>query len=158
MAYSPHRLAFAALLVALTWTGHATAADDPAIAVEAPFARATASTARTGAAYMTLVNRGTETDRLVGASTPNADKVELHMVEREGDVMRMRQVAAIDLPAGQRVALAPGGYHVMLLGLKGPLKQGETVPLTLTFARAGAVEVQVPIGAAGASGTHEHKH
>jgi periplasmic copper chaperone A len=148
----------ALLLAGLLLRGPAAQGSEHAIAVEGPFARATAPAAKAGAAYMTLVNRGGAADRLLGATTPRADQVELHTVVRDGDVMRMRQVMAIEVPAGGRVALEPGGYHVMLLGLKGPLKQGETVPLTLSFERAGALTIDVAVGPPGAAGPAEHKH
>jgi hypothetical protein len=109
---------------------------------------------------MTL--RSTAADRLVSAGTPVADTTELHTTVRDGDVMRMRPVAGIDLPAGRPVALSPGGLHVMLLGLRAPLKEGETIPLTLTFERAGTIEVRVPVARAGATGgmgnTGGHPH
>jgi periplasmic copper chaperone A len=104
----------------------------------------------TGAAFLTLRNTGRQADRLLGASTPQAGKVELHSMVRDGEVMRMREAPAIDLPPGQEVVLRPGGLHIMMLGLTGALEQGRTLPLTLRFERAGSVEVPVAIGPAGA--------
>jgi copper(I)-binding protein len=108
-----------------------------------------------GAAFMTLRNRGGQADRLVSASVPIARTVELHTHIRDGDVMRMRPVADIPVPAGQTVRLRPGGLHVMLIGLTEPLRQGATVPLTLRFERAGEATVQLESQAAGARG-HTH--
>ena len=121
--------------------GSARAAD---IAVEAPFARASAGTAGAGAAYMTLKSAEASADRL-SASTPAAERAELHTHVMEGDVMGMREVDSIEIPAGGTVELKPGGLHIMLIGLKAPLKEGESIPLTLSFAKAGPVTVTVPV-------------
>ncbi len=130
------------------------------VKVEQPWARATAEHAQTGAAYVTLI-AGTA-DRLTGASTPVAANVEVHEVIRDKDVMRMRPVeGGLALEPGKPVTLAPGGYHLMLTGLKQQLKQGESFPLTLTFANEPAVTVTVPVTAAGGSGApmdHMHMH
>jgi periplasmic copper chaperone A len=115
------------------------------IAVDNPFARASAGPAKVGAVFMTLKNSGAADDALVAAESPVAARAELHMHVMDGDVMRMRQVASIDVPAGGTVSLEPGGLHIMLIDLREPLKQGETLPLTLTFAKAGKVTVQVPV-------------
>lgn len=119
------------------------------ISVQDPFARASAGMAQAGAAFMTLKNTSAVNDQLVAASTPVSATAELHNHIKEGDVVRMRQVPSIEVPAGGSVALQPGGLHVMLLGLKQPLREGETFPLTLTFAHAGAVTVEVPVKSAG---------
>ena len=125
-----------------------------AITIGHPWARAAGANAN-GAAFMTLRNAGPQPDRLLSATTPIARTVELHTHIRDGEVMRMRPVADIPLPAGQTVHLRPGGLHVMLIGLTEPLRQGATVPLTLRFERAGEVTVQLEIQAAGARG-HTH--
>jgi len=123
--------------------------------IDHPWSRAAGANAN-GVGYMSIRNHGTQPDRLVSASTPAARTVELHTHIREGEVMRMRQVADIPLPAGQTVRLRPGGLHVMLIGLTEPLVQGTEVPLTLVFARAGEVQVMLAIEAAGARGAHHH--
>ena len=110
----------------------------------------------TGAGFMTIRNTGTQPDRLLSASTPGARVVELHTHIREGDVMRMRPVNDIPLPPGQTVQLRPGGLHVMLIGLTGPLNRGASLPLTLRFERAGEVQVTLEIEAAGSQGGHRH--
>lgn len=124
------------------------------IAVEAPFARASAGPVKNGAAYLTLRNDGGEDDRLVAARAPVADRVELHTHLHENGVMRMRQVEAIEVPAGGMAMLKPGGDHVMLMGLKAPLKEGESFPLTLIFEKAGEITVDVAISGVGAMQGH----
>lgn len=109
----------------------------------------------TGAGYLSIRNGGTTPDRLIGASTPAARAVELHTMLRDGEVMRMRPVTEIALPPGQTLTLAPGGLHIMLIGLSAPLVLGADVPLTLRFAQAGEVTVQLRVQAAG---TRQHAH
>lgn len=135
-----------AVLVAVVLTHPVAAAE---ITVQDPFARASAGMAETGAAFMKLSNASAVNDQLVAASTPVSAKAELHDHIKEGDIMRMRQVPSIEVPAGGTVALQPGGLHIMLMGLKQPLREGETFPLTLTFAHAGAVTVEVPVKSVG---------
>jgi periplasmic copper chaperone A len=118
--------------------------------IKAPWARATPGRAENGAAYLTIVSP--TTDRLTAASSPVAKKVELHTMSMEGGVMRMRPLAAIDIPAGQTVTLSPGGMHIMLLGLTQPLRQGQSFPLTLSFDHAGSRQVTVAVEKAGAMG------
>lgn len=133
--------------------------------IDHPWARATAPQAQNGGAYLTITNEGSTPDRLVAAESPVASRVELHThdVDSAG-VMRMRQVEAIDVPAGEATALRPGGLHVMLIGLENRLVEGETFPLTLVFEAAGAVELEVQVeavtygvGDAPAMG-HGHSH
>jgi copper(I)-binding protein len=112
----------------------------------------------TGAGFLSIANRGTAADRLVGASSPIARVTEIHTHIREGDILRMRPVAAVELPPGETVTLQPGGFHLMLIGLKEPLIQGQTVPVTLRFERAGEVEVTLAIQPAGARGPAAHSH
>jgi len=132
-------------------------AQGPALTVEQPWARA-ALQGGTGGAFLTIRNAGTQADRLLSAATPLARTVEIHETIRDGDVSRMRPVQALDVPAGGSVALRPGGAHVMLVGLTEALRPGATLPLTLTFERAGRVEVQVAVQAAGAAGPAAHHH
>ena len=109
--------------------------------IDHPYLRATPPGARTGAAYFTVRNVGSTADRLLGASTPAAKVVELHTMTMDGNVMRMRAVAAIDIPAGGKAALTTHGYHAMLVDLAKPLKEGERIPLTLRFEHAGTIDV-----------------
>jgi len=147
-------------VVILLFVFDARAAD---LAVEQPWARATPGRAPTGAVYLTLVNRGTAADRLLGAASPAAAKVELHRYHRPepaagahaghgGQVMEMRPVDRLEVKAGETVVLKPDGLHVMLVGLKAPLKEGERLTLTLRFERGGEIQVDVPIARAGAMG------
>jgi copper(I)-binding protein len=126
------------------------------VTVTAPWTRA-AGAGGTGAGFMTIRNTGATPDRIVAARSPAARVVELHTHIREGDVMRMRPVPAIDLPPGQTVTLQPGGLHIMLIQLTGPLRQGERVPVTLVLERGGEIEVQLPVEGAGARGP-AHRH
>jgi hypothetical protein len=94
-----------------------------------------------------------------------AERVELHSMQMQGDVMRMRQVDAIELPAGATVELAPGGLHLMLMGLKSPLKAGERLPLVLRFEKAGELKTELVVGnpampgaAAASMPMHSHEH
>ena len=129
-----------------------------AIAIGHPWARATVPGQPIGGGYLALDNRGGAADRLVGARSPACERVELHAMWMEGDVMRMRQRDAIDLPAGGRVELKPGGMHLMLIGLKAPLKAGEKFPLTLTFEKAGSVEVTMNVQADAPAGGAAQEH
>lgn len=132
------------LMAALT--GPAISADTTVaeLTIHDPWARASVGSGA-GAAYFSVVNNGHGDDRLLAASTDVADAAELHTHIKDGDVMRMRRIDAIDLPAGATTALQPGGLHVMLLGLKAPLQSGEVFPLTLSFANAGDVTVEVQV-------------
>src|SRR4051794_26137367 len=127
------------------------------IAVTMPWTRAAGQNG-TGAGFLAIANRGTLPDRLVGASTPVARVTEIHTHIREGDVLRMRPVEAVDLPPGGTVTLQPGGFHLMMIGLKDPLIQGQSVPLTLRFERAGEVKVMLAVQPAGARGPMAHSH
>ena len=133
------------------------------IDISHPFATPTPPGAINGAAYvMALQNTGTQPDRLVRASTALAQRVEIHtMAVDAGGVMRMREVSEIALPPGATVKMRPGeGFHFMLIGLKQPLKEGDSVPLTLEFERGGKVEVkavvQVPKARPDDAGEHKH--
>jgi len=125
------------------------------IAVSNAWARATAGEGTTGAAYLTLTDSGAA-DQLTGASTPVAGMAHLHETLNANGVMEMRDVGSIALPTGKAVTLAPGGYHLMLMDLRHALKAGDSFPLTLTFAHAAPVTVQVKVTAAGASAPMGH--
>jgi len=139
----------AALMFFATLTGGALA-QGTGIKVTDAWARAMPGGAQTAAAYVTITS--TSADRLTGVSTPAAQKAELHTMTMDNGVMKMRQVDGIDLPAGKTVALKPGGYHIMLMGLAQPLKEGQTFPLTLTFQKAGTQQVTVAVQKIGAMG------
>ena len=128
--------------------------------IDHAFARATPPGARTGGAYFEIENRGGDSDRLLRVSTPAAAAAEIHSMTMDGGVMTMRAAAALDDPApattfahlDATTVLSPKSYHVMLLDLKGPLVAGETIPLTLTFEKAGVIEVPLRVEAMGATG------
>jgi copper(I)-binding protein len=124
-------------------------AQEAKIAVSGSWARATPGNAPNGAAFMTLTSHGAA-DKLLAAEAKVAKSVELHTHIKDGEVMKMRQVSSIEIPAGKPVKMEPGGLHVMFLGLNAPLKEGDKFPLTLVFEKAGKVEVTVPVMGAGA--------
>ncbi len=119
------------------------------VTVEEPWGRATPPGARIGAAYMKI--RSSVDDRLIGATSPAAARVEMHVTEKKGEVMRMREVKAYAIRAGGSFELAPSGAHLMLVDLKAPLQEGAKVPLTLRFEKAGDVKVELQVRALGAS-------
>ena len=114
------------------------------------WARATPGGAQTAAAYLTI--EAPTGDRLTGVSTPAAQKSDVHSMTNDNGVMKMRPVDGLDLPAGQAVTLKPGGYHIMLTGLAKPLEEGQSFPLTLDFAKAGARQVTVTVEKVGSMG------
>ncbi len=120
-----------------------------AITIGHPYARATAAGQPTGGGFMRLVNGGGN-DKLLSVSAEISKAVELHEMKMEGDVMKMRQVDGVELPASTTVELKPGGYHVMFIGLKAPLKEGDSFPVKLKFEKAGEVSVEVKVEALGA--------
>ena len=137
------------------------------IALDHPWSRATPAGAPVGAGYVTLKNAGAATDKLVSATAPDvAGKVEIHEMAMDNGVMKMRPINGLEIPAGKSVELKPGGYHIMFMQLKHPLKAGETIKGTLTFEKAGAVPVEYKVeamGAGKAGGGHDikgmdHKH
>ena len=121
------------------------------MSVQNAWARATTSSQTVGGVFLTLVDSGAP-DRLVSASTPIAATLELHETVQDGDVMKMRPVPGLVIASGQTVELKPGGYHLMAMELKQPLKLGATFPVTLVFEKAASVTVVVTVGKAGASG------
>jgi copper(I)-binding protein len=128
------------------------------LAVVDAWARATPPGAGVAAAYLTIDNAGGGADRLLGASSDAAGRVEVHETRRDGEVMRMRKAEPLDIPAGERVVFGPGGLHVMLMELKEPLRQGDTLSLTLRFEHAGEFRVQASILAGDATDPHAGHH
>jgi periplasmic copper chaperone A len=140
------KLALAALLIGFVVPALAQGAGNTSITVEQPWARATPTGAKTGAVYMTLTNKSGTADRLTGASSDVADKLQIHEMKVENGVMQMHEIpGGLPIPAGGSVVLKPGSYHVMLIGLKKPLTAGEKIPLTLTFEKVGNISVTVPV-------------
>lgn len=134
-----------AALLALPLLAQAQSYPAGELTLEQPWSREMPPTAPTAAAYLTIHNHGTTADRLVGAATPVAGKAELHEHAHVDGLMKMRQVAAIEIPAGGEVKLAPMGYHVMFFDLPKLPRDGERFPLTLEFEKAGNVEVEVTV-------------
>lgn len=143
------RLAAAALALLLP----AFAIAEEVVAVTKPWARASITASRPAAAYMTIESR--TGDRLTGISTPVADEVVVHGIREENGVNRMIHVPALELPAGKPVTLAPGGMHVMLMGLDAKLVEGESFPMTLRFENAPEVTIAVPVLGIAAQGPGE---
>ena len=152
-------LIFAAAL-ALSTTA-AFAADTKPV-IENGWSRATAVGQSVGAGFLTVRNPGATADKIVSASSDAAAKVELHQHANDNGVMKMRAVTDIEVPANGSVTLAPSGYHLMLMGLKAPLMEGQHVPLTIVFEKAGAVTTQLMVAGPGAKGapamSPEHAH
>ncbi len=150
------RTTLAAFILILATLAGSAAAQQPfaapaGVVVQDAWARATPTGATTGAAYMTLTSPAG--DVLTGASTPAAGHAAVHEMQMDGAVMRMRPIeGGLVLPPGQAVTLRPSGLHVMLEGLRAPLKQGGTMPLHLTFRTAPPLDLQVPVRAVGAAG------
>ncbi len=113
------------------------------VKVEQAWARPTVPGQQGGGGFLSITS--TSADRLVSGSTPLAERFELHTMAMKGDVMEMRQVDAIELPAGKTVELKPGGLHVMFIGLKQALALGSKVPVTLKFEKAGEVKVEFDV-------------
>ena len=126
----------------------------PKIEVKDAWVREVPPTSKMSAAYMIIENKGKEADRLVDASNNVSEITELHETV-EG---RMRRVKAIEMPAGGKVELKPGGLHIMLINLKKPLKEGDTVELTLKFEKSGEVKVQAPVRKGMGGHMHKHRH
>jgi hypothetical protein len=121
------------------------------LTVDHPWARASAGQMKTGAAYLTITNDGEQADRLIGLATPVAERAALHTVTMEGNIAKMRAVQAVEIKPGEPAVLEPGGVHIMLIGLRAPLEEGETFPITLTFEKTGKVDVEVIVFGVGAT-------
>lgn len=121
------------------------------ITVLSPWARATPGPAKAGAGYLGLKNEGGTADRLLKAESTLSKRTELHTHIMDGGVMRMTHVEeGVEVPAGQEVMFEPGGLHVMFMGLKAPFKEGELLPITLYFEKAGKVDVELMVKGVGA--------
>jgi len=110
-----------------------------------PWSRPTAPGMAMGVAYLSITNHGKSSDALVGASSPVADKVEMHETSIVDGMARMRPLSEIVIPPGATVKIEPGGIHLMLVGLKAPLERGKTAPLVLEFRHAGRITVQLGV-------------
>lgn len=109
-----------------------------------PMVRATLPGQSMSSGYLTIENKGSTADRLIAATFSKAKEVQIHEMKMDGDKMMMRQVTGLDVPANGMLELKPGGYHLMLIGLDGAIKEGEQVKINLQFEKAGKVEVIFP--------------
>lgn len=141
-----------ALLVSLASPAFAHSVEIGTLSLTDLWTRATPPGAPTAGGYLTVTNTGSEPDTLVAVASPLAGKGEIHLMETKNGVMTMTPVAGVDIPAGGTVTLAPGGYHLMFITLSEPLKEGERLPVTLTFAKAGNIDTFLHILAIGADG------
>ncbi|MAB12283.1 copper chaperone PCu(A)C [Parvibaculum sp.] len=140
-------------IVVAVWAIASPALAEESIRVFDTWARATILASRPGAAYLTIESAAE--DRLLGVTTPVAGHVMIHAVEKDGDVSRMKHIETLELPAGERVTLAPGGMHLMLMALQDKLSEGTTFPMTLSFETAGEVTVEVSVLGIAAQGPRE---
>src|SRR5262245_15752112 len=128
------------------------------VEVTEAWSRATPPGAKVAGGFLLIRNKGAAPDRLVSASSPAAARVETHVTEQQGGVMRMREVKGYEVPAKGSFELKPGGAHLMLVDLKRPLKEGEKIPVVLRFEKAGEVKVELQVRALGAPASKGHGH
>ncbi|CAN5168020.1 DUF1775 domain-containing protein [soil metagenome] len=129
------------------------------LVVVSPWTRATPGGAKIAGGYLKVTNNGKSADRLVGATSAIADRVEIHEMSMNDGVMKMRQLTdGLTLKSGETVELKPGGFHMMFMDIKQPLKQGDTVKATLSFEKAGKLDISFNVNSIGASGEPAHKH
>ena len=145
--------AFAGMALGLSFSAHAQNAKVGSVQIENAYTRATVPGQQVAGGFMKIENKGAA-DQLVSASSPVAGEVQLHEMAMDGNVMKMRQVKDIAVPSGGAVELKPGGLHLMFMNIKAPLTAGETVPVKLKFAKAGEVEVKMPVNAMGTGAGH----
>ena len=146
---------FMAVAFGIVATVQAQNAKVGSVQIENAYTRATVPGQQVAGGFMKIENKGAA-DQLISASSPVAGEVQLHEMAMEGNVMRMRQVKEVVVPAGGAVELKPGGLHLMFMNIKAPLAAGETVPVKLKFAKAGEVEVKMPVNAMGSPGAMKH--
>ena len=149
-----HTTSFFPALVTAVSLACAAVAAQAQVKTEGAWARPTVPGQQSGGGYLSITSPAA--DRLVGGSTPVAQRLELHTMAMKGDVMEMRQIDAIDMPAGKKVELKPGGLHVMFIGLKAPLKLGDKVPVTLKFEKAGEQKVEFEVASKPVAAEHKH--
>jgi hypothetical protein len=116
------------------------------VEIEKPWMRATPPGAKVAAGYMIVRNKSGSPDRLVGASSPAAARLETHVHIKDGEILRMREAKTLDVPAKGTLELKPGGAHLMFVDIKQPLKEGDKVPVTLKFEKAGEVKTEFHVG------------
>lgn len=146
---------FAALALALASAGGAHEYKVGSLHIDHPVIRVASPASKTGAGFMTISNRGKQADRLLSVTTDASNRADLHGTVQQGNVMQMRaQAGGVAIPAGGTVAFAPGGLHVMFIGLKAAMPQGRLIKARLQFERAGTVDVMFKAEAAGQA--HQH--
>ena len=151
----------AAAIAALTVIGGAAA--EPvtigSITIDQAWSRATPKNAKVGAGYLKITNNGAEADRLIGAASEAANKVEIHQMSMKDGVMKMAPVdGGLEIKPGETVHLKPGGFHLMFMGLKAPFEEGRMVMATVTLQKAGTAKVMMPVGAIGAKSMDHSGH
>lgn len=145
----------ASLMFASQAAAHGFTAGD--LEIGHPHVLAPAASAKSAAGYLTIANQGQDADRLIGVEIPSVKHSELHTTTHGADgVARMGHVDAIEIPSGETVALERGGMHIMLMGLTDPLTEGQMIPATLIFERAGRVEVEFSVDPASKADDHSH--
>jgi copper(I)-binding protein len=150
------QLAFlgAALMISAPAVALAHTYEAGGVTVAHPWARATPGGATVGAAYAEIKAKDGASDTLLSASSPAAGRVEIHTHTIDGGVMKMRKIEKLAIPAGGSAVMRPSGDHIMLFDLKAPLKEGDLVPMTLVFEKAGEVTVEATVEPVGAKGPH----
>jgi hypothetical protein len=151
------RFAFMAVLIAAPVRAGEVRAG--ALVITQAWSRATPGGAKVGGGYLTIENKGTAPDRLIGGSSDVAAKVQVHQMTMNNGVMTMRPLeGGVVIEPGKTIKLAPGGYHLMLFDLKSPLKQGDKLPVTLEFEKAGKVSIVLDVQGIGAMGPAASDH
>ena len=148
-------MSFCAVLIGVIAGSSARAEEVKAgdLVISQAWSRATPNGAKIGTGYFTIENKGTTADKLVGVSGEVSDKIEVHEMSMNNGVMKMRPVdGGLTIEPGKTIKLAPNGYHLMIMDLKGPLKQGGKVPVTLEFEKAGKVAITLDVQGIGAQG------
>jgi copper(I)-binding protein len=124
--------------------------EDVNLRISHPWTRATPTGASTAVGYMKITNNGKDSDRLIAATAEGADKVEVHEMSMDNNVMKMRQLKeGVEIPPGETVELKPGGFHLMMIGLRTQFKEGETVKGTLGFEKGGSIDIEFKVEALG---------
>jgi copper(I)-binding protein len=124
------------------------------VQIKDAFARATNPGQSVGGGYLTIDNPNDTADKLIGVTFAKASSVQIHEMKMEGDRMMMRDIGSLSIPAKSKVELKPGGYHLMLMGLKEPLNDGDVISISLQFEKAGKVDVKMPVKALPQSHMH----
>ncbi|MGD9784989.1 MAG: copper chaperone PCu(A)C [Hyphomicrobiaceae bacterium] len=128
------------------------------VSVAHPWTRATPPGATVGAAYFEIKADAKGSDTLISARSPAAGRAEIHISEKDGDVMRMRQIERLEIKAGQTLVFGPAGHHVMLVDLVKPLQEGDLIEIELNFAKAGKITLEATVEPIGARGPHGMDH